>query len=213
MQDSTVLWLVACYSLLLLGVVGLIIYRVYRRLPVLMSLKPEAFYPRAMTEGAGGYDVASLCAFRLPAGERVKVSTGIQLAIPRGFVGLVFGRSGHGFSGLENPLGVGVLDSDYRDEVLIPLHNNSSEEKKIERGDRIGQLVFVRSESIRLIKRPTLPASTRVGGFGSTSKNTYRVSSVSTLYKTPCLICRRLDTHDRGCALDFSLDAMENNHA
>ena len=81
----------------------------------------------------------------------VFVHTGIAMEIPEGCVGLIYARSGLGTKqGLAPANKVGVIDSDYRGEIIVALHNHSGEDRRIYNGDRIAQIV--------------------IGGFGSTGK-------------------------------------------
>ena len=98
------------------------------------------------------------------------VGTGITVEIPQGYVGLVYARSGIACKrGLAPANKVGVIDSDYRGEILVALHNHSAETQRIERGERIAQLVLARHEVIEWEEAAELAESGRgAGGFGST---------------------------------------------
>jgi dUTP pyrophosphatase len=106
-----------------------------------------------------------------PAGGRVTVGTGLSLALPAGFVGLVHPRSGlaanHGLTVANAP---GTVDAGYRGEIRVTLLNTDpSEPFAVRRGDRIAQLLIQRVEAARLVEVERLPGSTRGdGGFGST---------------------------------------------
>jgi dUTP pyrophosphatase len=98
------------------------------------------------------------------------VPTGIALAIPPGFAGLVLPRSGlalrHGVTVLNTP---GLIDAGYRGEIKVLLVNLGQEPVTLQRGERIAQLVVQRVEHVTLVPMPTLPPSARGGGgFGST---------------------------------------------
>jgi dUTP pyrophosphatase len=98
------------------------------------------------------------------------VPTGVALAIPPGFAGLVLPRSGlalrHGVTVLNTP---GLIDAGYRGEVKALLINHGQEPVTLERGDRIAQLVIQRVEHVTLAPVPDLAPSARgAGGFGST---------------------------------------------
>lgn len=108
----------------------------------------------------------------LAPGERSLVPTGIAVAIPEGFAGLVVPRSGlaarHGI-GVAN--GPGLIDAGYRGEVKVILINHGAEPVQIERGERIAQLVIVPVSVTELVEVETLPDSQRgAGGFGSTGR-------------------------------------------
>lgn len=97
------------------------------------------------------------------------VSSGVAVAIPRGFVGLVVPRSGWGRRGLVFKNTVGVIDSGYRGEIQLPLWNNNANEwLRIKRGDRVAQLLIVPIAQVQVLQVDSLDATERgTGGFGS----------------------------------------------
>jgi dUTP pyrophosphatase len=103
-------------------------------------------------------------------GESAWISTGIALEIPRGCAGLIYARSGMACKkGLAPANKVGVIDSDYRGEVVVVLHNHGDRPQTVESGERIAQLVItpVLTPSYEEVKE--LSSSDRgAGGFGST---------------------------------------------
>jgi dUTP pyrophosphatase len=122
--------------------------------------------------GDAGYDLRSVDEVALPPGERALIRTGISVAIPEGYAGLVLPRSGlalrHGVAPVNAP---GLVDSGYRGEVMVPLINHDHEEAfRVERGMRVAQLVLVQAEEISFFEVVTLEAGTDgrgEGGFGS----------------------------------------------
>ena len=104
------------------------------------------------------------------AGETVLVHTGIAMAIPEGYVGLIYARSGLATKkGLAPANKVGVIDSDYRGEVMVALHNHSNEARIIENGERIAQIVFAPYVAAEFEVVDELDETVRgEGGFGST---------------------------------------------
>jgi len=139
------------------------------RIP-LQRLDDELPIPAHAHPGDGGVDLYSRESLRLDAGERAVVPTGIAVAIPDGFAGLVTPRSGlaarNGISVVNGP---GLVDSGYRGEIKVVLVNLSSEAFDIDRGDRIAQFVVVPVSVQEFIPVDELPESTRgSGGFGST---------------------------------------------
>lgn len=128
---------------------------------------PAPAYAKA---GDAGADLRSRRALDIAPGERVLVPTGVALALPEGYVGLVHPRSGlaakHGITIVNAP---GTVDAGYRGEILVCLLNTDTRETfHIERGDRIAQLVIQKFETARFIAVDELPESARgTSGFGS----------------------------------------------
>ncbi len=109
----------------------------------------------------------------IPAGERAPVPAGLAIEIMQpGIAGFVFSRSGLGAKdGLTVAQGVGVIDPDYRGEILVWLLNTSGQTQTIERGQRIAQLVFLPVFAARLTAADALGETARgAGGFGHTGK-------------------------------------------
>ena len=109
----------------------------------------------------------------VPAGGRVKVPAGIAIEILEpGIAGFVFSRSGLGAKdGLTVAQGVGLIDPDYRGEILVWLLNTSGEVRRIERGQRVAQLVFLPSFQARILPARDLSETDRgAGGFGHTGR-------------------------------------------
>jgi len=98
------------------------------------------------------------------------IKTGIAMAIPKGLVGLIFARSGLASKrGLAPANKVGVIDSDYRGEIMVALHNHTNEEKTIEKNERIAQISFVPYIKGNFDVVSELSETIRgAGGFGST---------------------------------------------
>lgn len=137
------------------------------RLCEIKRLNETAIVPQYQTSGASGLDLhASASVVVLPGRTRV-VSTGIALAIPSGYEGQIRPRSGLARNGIVAQLG--TIDSDYRGEIGVILHNNSSESYSVQAGDRIAQMVIHKVERVALRTVPVLsPTSRGEGGFGST---------------------------------------------
>ncbi|MCF8528495.1 MAG: dUTP diphosphatase [Aquiluna sp.] len=139
---------------------------------VLLVSEP-GFEPVYAKPGDAGADLRSTETLVISAGSRALVKTGVRIAMPDGFVGLVHPRSGlaakHGITVLNAP---GTVDAGYRGEIMVTLLNTSTEEFAIERGDRIAQLVFQRFEKARFIEVIELPESSRGdSGFGSSGRS------------------------------------------
>lgn len=135
-------------------------------------LSPRAKAPARAHAGDAGFDLAAAEEAVLPPGGRAVVGTGISIAVPSGYAGLVLPRSGlavrHGVSLVNAP---GLIDSGYRGELRVPLINHDREETfQVERGMRIAQLVLVHAADALFIEVELLEASADgrdEGGFGS----------------------------------------------
>ena len=133
-------------------------------------LHPDAVLPAYAHAGDAGLDLAALQAHRLEPGERVAAPTGLAVAIPGGWVGLVHPRSGlalrHGLTVANAP---GTIDAGYRGEVKVLLVNLGAEVVDIDAGDRIAQLLLQRVGRAQIVEVDALSATGRgTGGFGST---------------------------------------------
>lgn len=108
----------------------------------------------------------------IASGETYLVKTGIAMEIPVGYVGLVFARSGLASKrGLAPANKVGVIDSDYRGEIMVALHNHSNVTQTIEAGERVAQISIVPFLSAEFDVVDELSETERAGGgFGSTGR-------------------------------------------
>jgi dUTP pyrophosphatase len=137
----------------------------------LKRLAPDLPVPSYAHPGDAGADLTAARDVELPPGGRAVVPTGVAIALPPGYVGLVHPRSG-----LAARLGVtvlnapGTVDAGYRGEILVVLVNHDrANTVKISRGDRIAQLVVQRVERADFHVVEELPDSSRgAGGYGST---------------------------------------------
>jgi dUTP pyrophosphatase len=133
-------------------------------------LDPEVPLPSYAHPGDAGLDLAAASDVELAPGARTAVPTGIAVAIPAGWVGLVHPRSGlarrHGVTVTNAP---GTIDAGYRGEVQVLLVNLGEEPVVLRRGDRIAQLLLQRVGTARVVEVDELDATSRgAGGFGST---------------------------------------------
>ena len=105
-------------------------------------------------------------------GETYFVHTGLATEIPDGLVGLIYARSGLACKrGLAPANCVGVIDSDYRGEIMVALHNYSNNPQEIEPGERVAQLVIAPYIAADFVEVETLDNTERgAGGFGSTGR-------------------------------------------
>ena len=139
-----------------------------------IKLHPDAVMPTYGSRHAAGADLYALAETEIliPAGKTVFVSTGIAMEIPEGFVGLVFARSSMGAKrGLAPANKVGVIDSDYRGEIMVGLHNAGDTDYTIQPADRIAQLMITPVIQATVTMVDELDDTDRgAGGFGSTGK-------------------------------------------
>ena len=138
-------------------------------------LRDGAVLPSYGSASAAGADLVACIeapAVEIRSGETQFIPTGIAMEIPAGYVGLIYARSGIACKrGLAPANKVGVIDSDYRGEILVALHNHSAETQRIERGERIAQLVITPYLAVQFAQADTLGETERgAGGFGSTGQ-------------------------------------------
>lgn len=136
---------------------------------LLIKCDPDLM-PTSGNPGDAGYDLKCASEETIVARSRTTINTGVSIALPAGYVGLVHPRSGlaakHGITVLNAP---GTVDAGYRGEILITLVNHSDEDFQIARGDRVAQILFQKFESATFIQVSELPGSDRGNaGFGST---------------------------------------------
>lgn len=139
------------------------------------KLGKEIPYPAYATAGSAGMDLRACIdtPLTLKPLERVKVPTGFAIALPGpDYVAMIFARSGLGNNyGVTLPNCVGVIDSDYRGEVIVGLTNLSQADYVIQPGDRVAQLVILPVAQARVTVTDALDETERgAGGFGSTGK-------------------------------------------
>ncbi len=141
-------------------------------LPVQILMLDDGLEPPAYaTDGDAGADLRTAVDLVLAPGERALVPTGVSMALPPGYVGLVHPRSGlaarHGLTIVNAP---GTVDAGYRGEIKVCLLNTDRHDPvRLSRGDRIAQLVIQRVERAAFAVVDRLPDSARgTGGFGST---------------------------------------------
>ncbi len=137
-------------------------------------LRDGARLPTYGTEFSAGADLYACLETDVTIfpGETKKIPTGIAMELPAGTAGLIFARSSLGTKrGLAPANKVGVVDSDYRGEFLIFLHNHGSEPQTICSGDRVAQLLVTPVFTPGFVESNILPDTLRgAGGFGSTGK-------------------------------------------
>jgi len=135
-------------------------------------LNDRAMLPTRGSEQAAGWDLYSnnKLALYIEAHATAMVGTGLTMAIPNGYYGAVYARSGLAAKqGLRPANCVGVIDSDYRGEVLVPLHNDTNDGKTISPNERIAQLIVMPYLAVEFDEKDNLDETSRGNnGFGST---------------------------------------------
>lgn len=138
------------------------------------KLRENAILPAYGSEEAAGADLYACLeeSITLAPGETVFIPTGLAMEIPKGYAGLVYARSSMGAKrGLAPANKVGVIDSDYRGEIMVALHNHGSTVQSVSGGERIAQLLV--TPVLQPIFQETEELSDTLrgrGGFGSTGK-------------------------------------------
>ena len=132
------------------------------------KIHPDAIVPKYALPKDAGMDLFACEEKTLSPGERGTVSTGIAMALPSGHVGLIWDKSGPPLkTGLHTM--AGVLDETYRGEIKIVVINHGSEPIRIEKGQKVAQLLVQPIAQPEVQEVPELDATVRgTGGFGST---------------------------------------------
>lgn len=143
------------------------------------KLHPDAVVPTYATAGAACFDLHAIGDAALPIGDgglpvefygAVAFRTGLSVEVPAGHVMKVYSRSGQGFKhGVRLSNGTGIIDSDYRGELMISLRNDGDEPFIVRKGDRIAQAMIIPVEQVQFELADELIDTERgTGGFGST---------------------------------------------
>jgi dUTP pyrophosphatase len=135
------------------------------------KLDPRAKLPSYVHPGDAGLDFFALDDFVVPAhGRKSGIRTGVAVAIPEGYVGLFWDKSGlaanHGLKVM-----AGVIDAGYRGELLLTLLNTSDQDYHFKAGEKVMQMLIQKVESVDVVEVQELADTSRgLGGFGSTGK-------------------------------------------
>ncbi|MBP3580186.1 MAG: dUTP diphosphatase [Clostridia bacterium] len=136
------------------------------------KLDSRAVVPTYATEFSAGADLYAVCDedIVIEPGKTVLIHTGLAMEIPLGCGGFIFARSGLASKkGLAPANKVGVIDADYRGEIMVALHNHSSQTATVSHGERIAQLVVLPFVKAEFNESESLADTVRgQGGFGST---------------------------------------------
>ncbi len=139
------------------------------------KLNQNAVMPSYGSEFAAGADLYACTngeTVVIESGETKLIKTGLAMEIPEGYAGLIYARSGIANKrGLAPSNKVGVVDSDYRGEIMVSLHNHSNETQSIADGERIAQMVITPFLKVEYNEVEEISETVRgEGGFGSTGK-------------------------------------------
>lgn len=135
------------------------------------KIHPDAVIPTYAHSGDAGVDLYNVEAFEIEPGERKSIRLGIAIEIPKGYVGLMWDKSG-----LSHKYGIktfgGVIDSGYRGEIRAGLINTSNKFFKFEKGQKVAQLLFQKVSRVKFKEVKELKLTTKRGdkGFGSSGK-------------------------------------------
>ena len=134
-----------------------------------VKLDPGAYMPERAHEADAGYDLRSPIKDRLYAGEAIVIDTGVHVAIPKGYAGMLKSKSGLNVK--HDIVGKGVIDSGYTGSIRGKLYNHGKESYVIEKGDKISQLVIMPISTPETELVSQLEETERgSNGFGSTGK-------------------------------------------
>ena len=138
------------------------------------KIDANAILPTKGSSDSAGFDLYALLNedLSIEPGQTILVHTGLTMAIPSGYAGFIFARSGLATKeGLAPANKVGVVDADYRGEVMVSIHNHSQEVRRIQPGQRVAQMVILPIPEVELMEVDELEETNRgEGGFGSTGK-------------------------------------------
>ncbi len=138
----------------------------------ILKLQQNAQIPTYGSADAAGADLYACIdeAVTIQPGQTVLIPTGLSMEIEQGFAGFIYARSGLATKrGLAPANKVGVIDSDYRGQVMVSLHNHTGQPQTVEPGERVAQIVFAPVYQARFCETDALQDTERgTGGFGST---------------------------------------------
>lgn len=138
-------------------------------LPIKVKLDLEGQKPKVGSASAAGADLRIPSDLNLAPGQRVLVDSGLSMAIPEGYFGLVVPRSSTGVKGLVISNTVGIIDSDYRGNIKLSMYNASGDWMFLDAFERVAQIIIVPHLAINFEYVSSLDETERgSGGFGST---------------------------------------------
>lgn len=136
------------------------------------KIRENAIMPSYGSDYAAGADLYACHTVTIEPGETAFVQTGIAMEVPAGYAGLIYARSGLACKkGLAPANKVGVIDADYRGEIMVALHNHSKQAVTVETGERVAQIVITPYLTAVFEEAEELSETVRgEGGFGSTGR-------------------------------------------
>lgn len=136
----------------------------------IQRIHPEAKMPVLAYKGDAGMDIFAAEELEIRPGERAAIKTGLKLAIPEGYAGFVWDKSGLALRHHLKTM-AGVIDSNYRGELMVVLTNMGKEVYQVEKGSKIAQLVIAPIASFKIVEADIQDETDRgEGGFGSSGK-------------------------------------------
>jgi dUTP pyrophosphatase len=136
---------------------------------ILMKPGFEDLMPRKAHDDDAGYDIRAADSVEVDPGDCVRFPTGMHVVLPVGYEAQIRTRSGLAWKRIKVANSPGTVDAGYRGEVGILLHNQSDTVFKVNRGDRIAQMVICKLPEVKLVPISELPPTERgAGGFGHT---------------------------------------------
>lgn len=147
----------------------------YTAIVNIKKLDENAVVPKRGSDYAAGYDLFAhidMDELAITPHTTVKVGTGVAMEIPEGYFGAIYARSGLATKkGIRPANAVGIVDSDYRGELFVALHNDTDEYQTISNGERIAQIVITPFLPVQFNEVDELSTTERgAGGFGSTGE-------------------------------------------
>ena len=142
------------------------------RVPILKvkRLHPDAVLPTRGTPGSAGLDLYAIGDVRIGPEDIIMIRTGLAFEIPAGYFGMLVTRSSLGRDGVRVAACTNIIDSDYRQEVLVYMRNDGIYPKPIRKGDRYAQIILVPVLMAEVVEADELSETSRTGGFGSTGR-------------------------------------------
>jgi len=136
----------------------------------IQRINPEAKIPVLAYEGDAGMDIFAAEELKIPPGEKAVIKTGLKLAIPKGYAGFVWDKSGLAVKHHLKTM-AGVIDSNYRGEFMVVLTNMGKEVYHVDKGSKIAQLVIIPVASVEIVEEDIHDETDRgESGFGSSGK-------------------------------------------